>query len=865
MLAGKIMKKNILFTVLVFLPFVLFAQGNFPYKNPELSVEQRVDDLVSRMTLEEKISQMVYNSPAIERLGIPEYNWWNEALHGVARNGIATVFPQAIGLSAMWDRDLMYKVATVISDEARAKYNQAISRNKRGIYQGITLWSPNINIFRDPRWGRGMETYGEDPYLTGEMGVQFVKGLQGTDPKYLKTIATPKHVAVHSGPEPDRHTFNAVVSDYDLRETYLPHFKKCIVDGRAYSVMCAYNRFRGDACCGSDPLLKQIIRNEWCFDGLIVSDCWAVPDMFNFHKIVKTSEEAAAIAVKSGTDLECGNSYPSLLNAIKQKLISEDDINVSVKRVFTARYKLGMFDPPEMVPFSKLNKFDTKENKAVALEAARKSIVLLKNENNALPLKKNIKTVAVLGSNADDVEVLLGNYNGFPSKPVTPLQGIKEKIGNTKVIYERGCDLAEGIPSFEVIDDSFFFTSENKTQKGLTGEYFDNSEFKGQPAFTIIDKKIDFAWWDGAPSKKFDPDNYGVRWTGIIVPKKSGKYSLGGYGFNGFKIYFEDSLLVQFDGEFDPVKTYKEVNLVAGKAYKIKVEFYKKLRYSFMQLIWDMPDENREQRAIEAAKKADVVVMVMGLSPRLEGEEMKVDVKGFKGGDRLSLDLPATQSDFIKKIHSLGKPVVLVLLSGSAVAVNWENENIPAIIEAWYSGQSSGTAIADILFGDYNPSGRLPVTFYKSVDQLPAFTNYDMTGRTYRYFKEEPLYPFGYGLSYTSFKYDNIKIEKNEIKPNESTKVFLELKNTGKKKGEEVVQLYIKAQKDEKVVKTLKDFQRVVLNPGEVKKVNFEITPEKLSRWFDGKGFIVDKDKYSIMIGSSSSIKDLNEVSLNVK
>ena len=636
------MKSGLFYIIMILFTGVAFAQGNFPYQNVNLPIEKRVDDLVGRMTLEEKISQMVYNSPAIERLGIPEYNWWNEALHGVARNGIATVFPQAIGLASTWDRDLIYHVATVISDEARAKYNKAISRDKRGIYQGITIWSPNVNIFRDPRWGRGMETYGEDPYLTGEIGEQFVKGLQGNDPKYLKTIATPKHFAVHSGPEPLRHTFDAEISDYDLRETYLPQFKKCIIDGKAYSIMCAYNRFRGEACCGSDPLIKEILRDEWGFKGLMVSDCWAVPDMYNFHKIVSSLEEAAAVAVKAGTDLECGNSYPLLDKAVKEGLITEDDIDISVKRVFTARFKLGMFDPPAMVPYSKLTKMDTPEDKAEALKAAKESIVLLKNKN-LLPLKKNIKTVAVLGPNADDVEVLLGNYNGFPSHPVTPLQGIKNKLSNTNVIYERGCDLAENLPSFQVVDESVLYTSADKKQHGLQGEYFDNRDLKGQPAFTRIDKKIDFAWWDGAPDKKFDPDNFGVRWSGVLIPEKTGKYALGGYGFNGFRIYLEDSLLVEFDGEFDPVKTYKYVELSAGKPYKIKIEFYKKLRYSFMQLIWNAPDANLEQRAIEAAKKADVVIMFMGLSPRLEGEEMKVEVKGFKGGDRVTLNLPDMQ------------------------------------------------------------------------------------------------------------------------------------------------------------------------------------------------------------------------------
>lgn len=850
---------------LLFVSVFSFGQQNPVYKNPQYSAEQRAEDIVSKMTLEEKVSQMVYNSPAIERLGVPEYNWWNEALHGIARNGIATVFPQAIGLAATWDRDVIYKAASVISDEARAKYNVGISRNKRGIYQGITLWSPNINIFRDPRWGRGMETYGEDPYLTGEIGVQFVKGLQGTDSKYLKTIATPKHFAVHSGPETERHTFNAVVNDYDFRETYLPHFKKCIDDGNAYSIMCAYNRFRGDGCCGSNPLLKHILRDEWKFKGLVVSDCWAVPDMFNFHKIVKSMEEAASTAVKAGTDLECGNSYPSLVKAVKEGLVTEADIDVSVKRVFVARFKLGMFDPSEMVPFNKLKEIDTKYDREVASEATHKSIVLLKNSNNFLPLKKDIKKVAVIGPNANDVEVLLGNYNGFPSHPATPLQGIKDKLPGAEVVYERGCELAENMPCFDVVAHNFLFTDASKKKGGLVGEYFDNRDFKGTPAFTRTDSLVDFAWWDGAPDNSFDPDNFGVRWSGVIVPAKSGDYILGGYGFNGFRIYFEDTLLVKFDGEFDPNKIYASLNLTAGKAYKIKIEFYKKLRYSFMQLIWSVPDADLEKRAIAAAKNADAVVMVMGLSPRLEGEEMKVDIKGFKGGDRITLDLPEVQLNLLKKIQAVNKSVVLVLLNGSALSLNWENENIPAIIEAWYPGQAAGTAISDVIFGDYNPAGRLPVTFYKSVSQLPPFADYNMTNRTYRYFKDEPLYPFGYGLSYTTFEYKNLKAEKNQICSDDSTVVSVEVTNTGKVKGDEVVQLYIKAENDNIAVKTLKGFKRISLNAGETQKVEFSINRDKLNRWVDGKGYSVEQDKYIIMVGSSSADKDLKKIVLDVR
>ncbi len=859
------MKLALPFLFLLLFPLAILSQDLPDYKNPDLPIETRVNDLVSRMTLNEKVSQMVYNAPAIERLGIPKYNWWNEALHGVARNGIATVFPQAIGLAATWDKDLIYKAATVISDEARAKYNKALSKNQRGIYQGITLWSPNINIFRDPRWGRGMETYGEDPYLTGELAVEFIKGLQGNDPKYLKTDATPKHLAVYNGPESERHIINVQVSDYDLRETYLPQFKKSIIDGKAAAVMCAYNRLRGFACCGSNPLLNEILRNEWGFKGYVVSDCWAISDMYDFHKIAASKEEAAAVAVKAGTDMNCGNSYPYLVDAVKKRLVTEDEINESVKRLFTARFKLGMFDPPSKVPYSKLNGVDTKEDRLTALKAARESIVLLKNENHLLPLNKNIKTVAVLGPNANDVEVLLGNYNGFPSHQVTPLQGIKEKLKNSNVIYERGCNLAENLPSFNVIEDNFLYTSDEKKQHGLIGEYFNNNEFHGKPAFTRIDKKIDFQWLDAAPDKNFDSNNFGVRWTGIIIPAKSGRYAIGGYGYNGFRIYVEDSLLVDFYGEFDPVKSYKYINLTAGKAYKIKIEYYEKERYAFMQLIWDVPDNNIEQRAIDAVKKSDAVILVMGLSPRLEGEEMKVNVKGFKGGDRLTLNLPETQENFIKMISALGKPAILVLLNGSALSINWESKNVPAIIEAWYPGEAAGTAIADVIFGDYNPGGKLPVTFYKSADQLPPFNDYNMRNRTYRYFKGDPLYPFGYGLSYTTFEFKNLKTTKSVLSTGDSTLVSVDITNTGKLKGDEVVQLYIKAGKDTQAIKTLKGFKRISLKPGETKNVEFEITPDKLSRWIDGKGFSVEPDTYILMIGYSSLERDLHKLSLIVQ
>jgi len=862
------MKARILFLFFV-VAVVLSAQQKPKYLDTKYSFEERAADLVGRMTLEEKVSQMVYTAPAIPRLGIPEYNWWNECLHGVARNGLATVFPQAIGLAATWDRDLIYYVGNTISDEARAKYNDAVKNNKRGIYQGLTFWSPNINIFRDPRWGRGQETYGEDPFLTGQIGMQFVKGLQGDDPRYLKVVATAKHFAVHSGPEPDRHVFNAQVSEYDLRETYLPAFRTLVQEAGVYSVMCAYNRFRDYACCGSNELIQKILRNEWKFKGYVVTDCWAISDIYQFHKIVPTKEEASALSVKAGSDLECGNAFPSLVNAVKLGLISEKEIDVPMNRLMVARMKLGQFDPPEMVKYNKigLSKLDSKENKKTALDAARKSMVLLKNENNILPLKKNVKNIAVVGPNANDVEILYGNYNGYASDPITPLKGLKRKLPNANIVYERGCELADGIPTFDVIPSSALFTSADKKSPGLKGEYFDNTEFKDKPVLTAVDNKLDFNWWTKSPLKNSKSDKFGIRWTGYIVPEKSGKYAIGGCGLDGFKIYLEDTLLVKYFGEHEANKAYKFVTCEAGKAYKIKIEFTSSKRSSFFQLLWAKPDNGLEARALAAVNKADVVIMFMGLSPRLEGEEMNVKVKGFGGGDRTSLDLPESQENLMKKIKETGKPMVLVLLNGSAVSINWEDKNIPAILEAWYPGQAAGDAIADILFGDYNPSGRLPVTFYKSVDQIPAFTDYGMKGRTYRYFEGDVLYPFGHGLSYSNFEYKNVRLEKGKISANESVYLYADVTNKGKMKGDEIVQLYIKGKglNENDAVKSLKGFDKVTLRPNETKTVKFQITPQLLTIYKDKAGYVVEKRAYELAVGGSSAEKNLKSVKLVVE
>jgi len=653
---------------LVFLPIPILVLLNsceqekeaykFPYLNPQLSTEERVDDLVGRMTLEEKVSQMVNQAPAIERLGIAEYNWWSEGLHGVARAGLATVFPQAIGLAATWDKKIMFDVSTAISDEARAKHHNFARKGKRFLYQGLTLWSPNINIFRDPRWGRGQETYGEDPYLTGRMAVEFIKGLQGDDSTYFKTIATVKHFAVHSGPEPERHTFNAVTDEHDLNEEYLPQFETGIKEGKAYSLMCAYNRYNGSACCGSDKLLGNVLRNNWGFSGFVVSDCDGIVDIYKNHKIVSTPEEAAALAVKAGCDLECGKVYLSLKDAVAKKLITEKEIDVSVKRLFTARMKLGMFDPPEMVKYANIPYavVDSKKHRELALESARKSIVLLKNEKNLLPFKKDIGTVAVIGPNADQWLMLLGNYNGVPSDPVTPLRGIKEKLPDAKVLYAQGCELANGMPMYHVIPANVLFTTGNKN--GLHVEYFKNKELSGNPLFTSVDKTLDANWSDKAPREDMDDDDFSVRWTGELRPEKTALYQIGFISTCNTKLYLNDSLITKtiyhFKDEYGDPRLRKSnvIKLEAGKKYKIVLEAIESYADAQVQLVWASPQPELKKQALEIVKKSDVVIMCMGLTARMEGEEMDIIIDGFKGGDRTTIDLPHTQQELIREVQA---------------------------------------------------------------------------------------------------------------------------------------------------------------------------------------------------------------------
>ena len=833
--------------------FACSAQPSPIYKDPGAPLEKRVDDLVSRMTLEEKVSQLMNDSVAIDRLGVPAYNWWNECLHGVARAGRATVFPETIGLAATWDSALLLRVATAISDEARAKYNEFVRRGKRNIYQGLTFWTPNINIFRDPRWGRGMETYGEDPYLTGRMAVSLIRGLQGDDPKYFKTIATAKHYAVHSGPEAQRHTFDAVVSDRDLFDTYLPQFEMAVKDARVDSVMCSYNRVDGLPACSSPRLLDDILRKQWNFQGYVVSDCGAIGDIYLHHKTSPTAQQGVAQALKAGTDLNCGVEYGNLLPAVRAGLVKESELDVALRRLFTARFRLGQFDPPAMVAYARIpySVNDSPAHRQLALETARKSMVLLKNDNHTLPLSKSLKTIAVIGPDADDVDVLLGNYNGEPAAPVTPLAGIRRKAGSAmKVVYARGSDLAPNLPNFETIPSSVLSTSNAQgAAPGLKGEYYTSSNFDGKqhqpreltypgsgqmvgkvpsnskPLFTRTDPQVDFHWWDGAPRQDMNDDDFGVRWTGYLKPPVSGRYFLGANGMNAFELYLDDKRIASVNNIHERSYNSSAVDLEAGKLYQIRLDYHEFVGDADIRLVWSRPPAaSAQEAALAAARQADAVVLVLGLSPRLEGEEMSVPVDGFAGGDRVALGIPRVQEELMQKVVATGKPVVLVLLNGSAVSVNWARDHVPAIVEAWYPGQAGGDALADVLFGDYNPAGRLPVTFYQSADQLPPFTDYNMKGRTYRYFTGEPLFPFGFGLSYTTFSYGRTAAPA-EVRTGAAAKVSVVVENTGKIAGEEVAELYMKSSG----ARELAGFERIALRPGEKKTVEFTLTPRQLA------------------------------------
>lgn len=828
-----------------------FAQTPVPpYKNPKLSIDQRVDNLVSQMTLEEKISQMQNAAKPISRLGVPEYEWWNEALHGVARAGIATVFPQAIGMAATFNDKLIFSIADVISTEARAKHNEALRHNDFGRYKGLTFWSPNINIFRDPRWGRGQETWGEDPFLTGKLGTSFVKGIQGNDPKYLKAVSTVKHFAVHSGPEPDRHTFDAITSERDLRETYLPAFRTTILDGKATGVMCAYNRFLGLPACASDKLLVDILRGEWKFNGHVVSDCGAIDDIYIRHKFLPTEAEASALAVKKGTDLTCGGEYKSLGEAVKKGLITEKEIDLAVKNLMKIRFRLGMFDPPEMVQYAQIpySENDSEPHHKLSLQASRESLVLLKNDG-VLPLKKDLKTIAVIGPNANDDDVLLGNYNGQPSVSVNALQGIQQKVSpTTKVLYSKGMyptgSLLEPIENGSLTTDG---------KNGLKAEYFNNRDFSGKPDLVRIDREINFNWGSLSPAKEINEDGFSVRWTGKLNAPESGKYQIGWRSNGAVKVFLDNKLVFEESKNQRTRNVSADFNFEKGKIYDLRVEYIENNNhYASAKLYWNPPNAQTKLRedALNKAKQADVVVMVMGISPSVEGEEMDVKTEGFKGGDRTDIALPKPQEELIKSVQAIGKPIVLVTMGGSALALNWENENLPAILHAWYPGQFGGTAIADVLFGDYNPAGRLPVTFYKSINDLPPFDDYKMEGKTYRYFRGAPLYPFGFGLSYSKFEYSNLKIAKN-VGAGQSVTVTADVKNVSKIVGDEVVQLYLSDTNASVPVpiRNLAGVERIYLKAGEKRRVTFTISPRQMSVILDNGKRVIEPGDFAVSIG----------------
>jgi beta-glucosidase len=836
-----------------------FAQKAKPagapiYLDPSQPTERRVDDLISRMTLEEKASQLVNQARAIPRLQVPAYDWWSEALHGVANAGTATVFPEPVGLAATFDDSLIHEMAVVISTEARAKHYQAVRAGRRDIMEGLDFWSPNINIFRDPRWGRGQETYGEDPFLTGRMGLAFVTGLQGDDPKYYRVISTAKHFAVHSGPEPTRHSVDVQVSKHDMEDTYLPAFRTLVVEGKVDSVMCAYNRINGEPGCANHFLLEDQLRGAWKFKGYVVSDCDAVADIFTGHHFTKTMAEAGAISLKRGMDSECADfftkaknnsDYVKFLDAVKQGLLTEKDIDVALKRTFTARFRLGMFDPPETVPYAQIpeSEIDSQPHRDLALKIARESIVLLKNDGT-LPLGHNVARIAVVGPLAESVRVLHGNYSGTASHATTALDGIRKQFSNAQVTFVPGMNFLQpptAIPASVLSTDD--------GQPGLKGEYF-AGDFSAAPQVVRVDTAVDLQLFHPDATATTPPagmKDFSVRWTGFLTPAESGSYEIGLAGSMN-RFWLDGKPIVDDNTLHDPTPTTKTVQLQKGQKYAVKIEC---LRGGFgTKLVWLNVVADPIAEAVAAAKQADVVVAVVGITSQLEGEEMKVEVPGFKGGDRTSLDLPRQEEDLLEALKNTGKPLVVVLMNGSALSVNWASDHANAILDAWYSGEEGGTAIAQTIAGANNPAGRLPITFYKGVEQLPPFEDYAMKNRTYRYFAGTPLYPFGYGLSYSQFSYSNLKLSTGQLNAGDPLNVEADVKNIGDREGDEVVELYVSFPKSPVApIRALRGFTRLHVAAGETQHVHFALNARDLSEVNDKGDRVVAPGAYTIAVG----------------
>ena len=835
------------------------------------SPQERAAELVGRMTLEEKALQTLNTAPAIPRLGVPAYDYWNEGLHGVARSGYSTLFPQAIGMAATWDAPLLGQIGTVVSTEARAKYNDAVQRGVHGIYFGLTIWSPNINIFRDPRWGRGQETYGEDPMLTATLADQFVRGLQGTDPKYYRTISTPKHFAVHSGPEVDRHRFNVAPTPHDLWDTYLPAFRKTIVESKADSIMCAYNALDGKPACASDFLLKDILRDEWHFTGFVTSDCGAIDDFFqkNAHGFSQDSEHASAAGILAGTDTNCGSTYKALPGAVRKGLLKEADLDRSLTRLFEARMRLGLFDAPGAVPYNAIpySQDRAPAHLALSLKTSEEAMVLLKNDG-ILPLAPGkYKTIAVIGPNAASFSALEGNYNAVPKNPVLPVDALRTRLRGAKILYAEGAPYADGVAL--PVPRTLLHPAAGSAEEGLRGDYFVGNDMAGKPAASRIDREVDFDWNSAAPVDAVQQDNFSVRWTGVIVPPVSGpmqfsmrlahcypcgdaeqfKVSIDGKEINSFSVPAREgrpSSTPRFSYDFPDTKPH---------AIQIEYAHQAPLFGGGITLEWVPTPGLLQPAAVRLAAQSDLVIAMVGLSPELEGEEMPIKVEGFDGGDRTDIKLPASQQAMLEQVAATGKPMVVVLLNGSALAVNWADEHANAVLEAWYPGEFGGQAIAETLTGKNNPAGRLPLTFYASIDQLPPFSDYSMAKRTYRYFTGKPLYEFGYGLSYTNFRYSKLHLSTASLKAGDPLTAEVEVTNTGKRAGDEVAQLYLMPPATGNGGLSphlqLEAFQRVSLKPGETRTVTFHLEPRQLSE-VDAAGVrAVQPGDYVLAIGGA--------------
>lgn len=811
----------------------------------------RAKALVAKMTLPEKVAQLQNDAPAIPRLGVPTYNWWNEGLHGNARDGYATVFPQAIGLAASWDASLLKAVGTTVSVEARAKFNLIGVGKAHGLYKGLTIWSPNINIDRDPRWGRGQETYGEDPTLTGRLAVAYVHGIQGDDPQHPRAIATPKHFVAHSGPEPGRDSFDARVTPHDLEDTYLPAFRAAITEGGAGSVMCSYNALNGVPMCANAALLTTRLRTDWGFKGFVVSDCDAVGDISTYHHAQPDDAHAAAAALRAGTDLDCGHTYASLATAVKQGIVPESTLDTALVRLFGARYRLGELGGDD--PYAQLSAkdIDSPAHRALALRAAQESLVLLKNAHATLPLRQGLR-IAVIGPDADTVETLEANYHGTARTPVTPLQGLRERFGANRVSYAQGAPVAAGVPI--PIPETALRTPTGAV--GLVGAYYANAGFSGTPVLTRTDRSIDFDWDRIAPAKGPDAGHYAVRWSGELLPPGPGDYVLAVHVDRCFDCDTHDAVRLLVDGkpvlvdDGDGTHLQARLHFADDKPHALRLELLHHSRDQGVRLQWLAPAAAQLAEAASAIQQADVVVALVGLSPDVEGEALKLDVPGFDGGDRTDLALPTPQRALLERAAASGKPLIVVLMSGGAVALDWAKQHADAILAAWYPGQAGGTAIAQALAGDIDPAGRLPVTFYRSVRDLPPFADYAMAGRTYRYFRGTPLYPFGYGLSYTRFAYAAPTLSTTTLKAGATLDVAAELRNIGARAGDEVVQVYLDYPRSPLAPRhALVGFRRVHLAPVERQRVRFTLTARDLSSVAADGTRAVEPGSYRVFIG----------------